>query len=129
MKNPIPSWAAGLLGTLVLALSGFLAVSPAGASDTPATRASSLELFLDVYGLTRSAYVDTVESRVLVEYALQGMLQSLDPNSMLLTPTSTKNLRIQLEGSFEGVGSPWARGRAGSPSSAPSRELPPTGPA
>ncbi len=104
MKNPIPSWAAGLLGTLVLALSGFLAVSPAGASDTPATRASSLELFLDVYGLTRSAYVDTVESRVLVEYALQGMLQSLDPNSMLLTPDEYENLRIQLEGSFEGVG-------------------------
>ncbi len=104
MKNPIPSWASGLLGTLLLAFTGFLAVSPAGAKDTPAARASSLELFLDVYGLTRSAYVDTVESRVLMEAALQGMLQSLDPNSMLLTPREYENLRIQLEGSFEGVG-------------------------
>ncbi len=104
MKNPIPPWASGLLGTMVLVLSGFLAVNPAGASESPATRTSSLELFLDVYGLTRSAYVDTVESRVLVEYALQGMLQSLDPNSMLLTPKEYENLRIQLEGSFEGVG-------------------------
>lgn len=104
MKNPIPSWASGLLGTLLLALSGFLSVSPADAADTPASRASSLELFLDVYGLARSAYVDTVESRFLIEEALQGMLQSLDPNSMLLTPREYENLRIQLEGSFEGVG-------------------------
>ncbi len=104
MKNPIPSWASGLLGTLLLAFSGFLSVSPAGAAETPASRASSLELFLDVYGLTRSAYVDTVESSVLIEEALQGMLQSLDPNSMLLTPREYENLRIQLEGSFEGVG-------------------------
>jgi carboxyl-terminal processing protease len=104
MKNPIPSWASGLLGTLLLAFTGFLAVTPADARDTPAERASSLELFLDVYGLTRSAYVDTVESRVLMEAALQGMLQSLDPNSMLLTPREYENLRIQLEGSFEGVG-------------------------
>lgn len=104
MKNPIPSWASGLLGTLLLAFTGFLSVSPADAQDTPAERASSLELFLDVYGLTRSAYVDTVESRDLMEAALQGMLQSLDPNSMLLTPREYDNLRIQLEGSFEGVG-------------------------
>lgn len=104
MRNPIPSWAAGLLGTLVFAVGGFLAASTAGAKDTAAARASSLELFLDVYGLTRGTYVDTVESRVLVEEALQGMLQALDPNSMLLTPREYENLRIQLEGSFEGVG-------------------------
>ncbi len=104
MKNPIPPWASGLLGTLLLALSGFLSVSTAGATETPASRAGALELFLDVYGLARSAYVDTVESRFLIEEALQGMLQSLDPNSMLLTPREYENLRIQLEGSFEGVG-------------------------
>jgi carboxyl-terminal processing protease len=104
MKNPIPSWAAGLLGTLVFAVSGFLSVSAAGAKDTPTSRASSMELFLDVYGLARGTYVDTVDSRYLIEEALQGMLQALDPNSMLLTPSEYENLRIQLEGSFEGVG-------------------------
>lgn len=54
--------------------------------------------------MTRSAYVDSVGSADLIEAAIEGMLLSLDPNSMLLTPDQYDDLRVQLEGSFEGVG-------------------------
>ena len=107
MKDLVPGWVATVTGTLLIAAALVLALPPAASAqieETPAERASSLELFFDVYGLARSSYVDTLESRVLIEDALQGMLQSLDPNSVLLTPEEFENLQIQLEGSFEGVG-------------------------
>ncbi len=107
MKNLIPGWVAAVTGTLLIAASLVLALPPtasAQSQESPAERASSLELFFDVYGLTRASYVDTLSSRDLIEQALQGMLQSLDPNSVLLTPEELENLQIQLEGSFEGVG-------------------------
>lgn len=107
MRDLVPGWVAAVTGTLLVTAALLLALPPAAsakAEETPAERASSLELFFDVYGLARSSYVDTLESRVLIEHALQGMLQSLDPNSVLLTPEELDNLQIQLEGSFEGVG-------------------------
>ncbi len=107
MKDLVPGWVAVTTGMLLLTVSIMLGLPPVAAAqdeETPAARASSLELFFDVYGITRSSYVDTVQSRELVEEALQGMLQSLDPNSVLLTPEELENLQIQLEGSFEGVG-------------------------
>jgi len=107
MKDLVPGWVAAVAGTLLITASLLLALPPAASAqneETPAERASSLELFFDVYGLVRSSYVDTLQSRELIEEALQGMLQSLDPNSVLLTPEEYENLQIQLEGSFEGVG-------------------------
>ncbi|PIE51596.1 peptidase S41 [Candidatus Fermentibacteria bacterium] len=107
MKDLVPGWVAAVTGALLLTAAVLLALPPAASAlveETPAARASSLELFFDVYGLARSSYVDTLQSRELVEEALQGMLQSLDPNSVLLTPEELENLQIQLEGSFEGVG-------------------------
>ncbi len=109
MRDLVPGWVAAITGTLLVTAALVLALPPVAeaqsqSEETSATRASSLELFFDVYGLTRSSYVDTVTSRELVEEALQGMLRSLDPNSVLLTPDELENLQIQLEGSFEGVG-------------------------
>ena len=103
MRKMLPSWAAMLVASLTLVLAGFLAI-PSVSAETATERSSSLELFLDVYSMTRVTYVDSLDSAELVEAALQGMLQSLDPNSVLLTPSEFENLQIQLQGSFEGVG-------------------------
>ncbi|MBD3371036.1 PDZ domain-containing protein [Candidatus Fermentibacteria bacterium] len=103
MKKYIPAWVAVLLASAMILTGGFLATPDAGA-ETATERSSSLELFLDVYSMTRSTYVDSVESVELVESAIRGMLRSLDPNSVLLTPAEYENLQIQLQGSFEGVG-------------------------
>ncbi|HRW78821.1 MAG TPA: S41 family peptidase, partial [Candidatus Sabulitectum sp.] len=107
MKDLVPGWVAAVTGALLFTAALVLGMpreARAGIVETPAERASSLELFFDVYGLAKSSYVDSLESRELIEEALQGMLQSLDPNSVLLTPEEFENLQIQLEGSFEGVG-------------------------
>lgn len=103
MRKPVPGWLAASAGVALLALS-LVQTTPRAAAEPASARITAAELFMDVYGMTRSAYVDSVGSADLIEAAIEGMLLSLDPNSMLLTPDQYDDLRVQLEGSFEGVG-------------------------
>jgi carboxyl-terminal processing protease len=45
-----------------------------------------LKIFSDVIQLIEKEYVDDVESKELIQKAIQGMVQSLDPHSSLLPP-------------------------------------------
>ena len=49
-------------------------------------------------------YVDTLSEDKLVEDAIRGMLEKLDPHSSYTTAKETKALTEPLTGSFEGVG-------------------------
>lgn len=49
-------------------------------------------------------YVDTVNENKLVEDAIKGMLQGLDPHSSYSTPEETKELNEPLQGNFSGIG-------------------------
>lgn len=103
MKKFLPGWVTVLLAAGLLVAGGLLVLPSAVAYDSVSTN-SSIELFIDVFARTSTAYVDSVDAQELVEAALRGMLESLDPNSILLNPEDYENLRIQLSGSFEGVG-------------------------
>lgn len=49
-------------------------------------------------------YVDTVREDQLVEDAIRGMLEKLDPHSSYTTVKETKAMTESLQGSFEGIG-------------------------
>ena len=49
-------------------------------------------------------YVDTVNADKLVEDAIRGMLEKLDPHSAYSDPKETKAMNEPLNGSFEGIG-------------------------
>ena len=49
-------------------------------------------------------YVDSVDTEKLVEDAIRGMLEKLDPHSQYSTPEQTKRLNEPLQGSFDGIG-------------------------
>ncbi len=51
-----------------------------------------------------SLYVDTVNGDKVVEDAIRGMLEKLDPHSSYSTPKETKAMTEPLNGSFEGIG-------------------------
>ena len=52
----------------------------------------------------KSQYVDSVDERKLVEDAIRGMLEKLDPHSTYSTPKEVKQMNEPLNGSFEGIG-------------------------
>jgi len=53
---------------------------------------------------TANLYVDSVDEAKLVEDAIRGMLEKLDPHSSYSTPKETKSMNEPLQGNFEGIG-------------------------
>ncbi len=63
-----------------------------------------LTLFSDVLERIRADYVDPVSDEKLVEYAINGMLSSLDPHSGYLNKKSFEDMQTQTRGEFGGLG-------------------------
>ncbi|MGB6230441.1 MAG: S41 family peptidase [Litorimonas sp.] len=63
-----------------------------------------LDLFADVMARVRSDYVVEVEDGELIEDAINGMLQSLDPHSSYVNPENFRRLQEQTSGRYVGVG-------------------------
>ena len=86
---------------------GALALIPAATAAMAAAESDSyrmLDEFMDVFQKVRSDYVDKVDDEKLIKGAISGMLASLDPHSAYLDKSDYRNLEIQMEGSYGGLG-------------------------
>lgn len=63
-----------------------------------------LKIFSDVIETVQREYVDDVDPKELIQKAIQGMVQSLDPHSSLLPPEAFEDLQIDTKGKFTGIG-------------------------
>lgn len=63
-----------------------------------------LDLMMNILKQVRNEYVDEVDDRKIIEAAIQGMLRSLDPHSTYLNPDVYKQVRVQMEGEYGGLG-------------------------
>jgi len=63
-----------------------------------------LDLFADVLARVRTDYVVDVNDAELIEAALNGMLQSLDPHSSYVNPEQFKELQVTTSGEYGGLG-------------------------
>jgi carboxyl-terminal processing protease len=84
---------------------GFMGGSAAagGASNT-APANEFLKTFTEALDIIQKNYVDEVQTKQLIEGAINGMLASLDPHSAYLTPDLYKELQVDTKGSFGGLG-------------------------
>ena len=64
----------------------------------------SLEAFSNILSIVKKNYVEDVETKNLVNGAINGMLSSLDPHSAYLTPELYKDLQSDTQGRFGGLG-------------------------
>ena len=63
-----------------------------------------LDFFGKVFDKVKKNYVDEVSDEKLMEAAINGMLQSLDPHSGYLNEKNFKEMQIQTRGQFGGLG-------------------------
>ena len=63
-----------------------------------------LSLFGDVFERVRASYVKDITDKKLIESAINGMLNSLDPHSNYLNKESFKKMQVQTRGKFGGLG-------------------------
>ncbi len=73
-------------------------------SAVPRQDYESLELFTNILSIVKKNYVEEVDTKNLVDGAVGGMLTSLDPHSAYLTPEHYKDLQMDTQGRFGGLG-------------------------
>ena len=72
-------------------------------SDTKETY-KQLSIFNEVYNRVKNQYVEEVTDKELIEKALNGMLQALDPHSSFMSEEIYKEMQMDTSGSFGGLG-------------------------
>jgi carboxyl-terminal processing protease len=60
--------------------------------------------FSEVFGAVKNNYVEPVEDKKLIAGAIQGMLSDLDPHSQYLDADAFKDLQVNTQGEFGGLG-------------------------
>lgn len=90
------SFSAGLILSVSLA---------ASADDKPEKLPlEDIELLADVFGSIKSYYVDDVADSKLIENAIKGMVEGLDPHSSYLDFNAFKDMEESTMGEFGGLG-------------------------
>lgn len=95
-----PTFLASLL-LLLASTSWSFAQSRQNESDIDVTQIRKLQM---AQLAVTQLYVDSVNQKKLVEDAIKGMLDKLDPHSSYSNPEETKKMNEPLEGNFEGIG-------------------------
>lgn len=60
--------------------------------------------FVDVYNTIRNEYVEEKDGKTLIDLAIEGMINGLDPHSMYLKKSELKNFTDKASGSYVGFG-------------------------
>ncbi|MBI2447496.1 MAG: S41 family peptidase [Candidatus Omnitrophica bacterium] len=81
-------------------------LSPSSTADRKAAEElyNQMEVFTDSITLIQNNYVDEIEPQKLIHGAIKGMLSSLDPHSQFMEPDFYKEMKVQTEGEFGGLG-------------------------
>jgi carboxyl-terminal processing protease len=87
---------------LVALISAGAGQAIADAKDTDTYK--ELALFGEVFEKVRDTYVEPVSDEKLIEYAINGMLTSLDPHSSYMNEKNFADMQVQTKGTFGGLG-------------------------
>lgn len=63
-----------------------------------------LKVLTEVLSLIQSQYVDEVNLKDLIHGGIRGMLETLDPHSAFMPPEVFKEMQVETQGSFGGLG-------------------------
>lgn len=64
----------------------------------------NLKAFNEILDIVEKNYVEPVDSKTLIQGAINGMIKNLDPHSSYMTPETYKELEMETRGSFGGIG-------------------------
>jgi carboxyl-terminal processing protease len=83
------------------AMVGTSATAQSAPKDDPL---KEMDEFMAVYKRVKASYVDKVDDKQLMEGAIQGMLNTLDPHSAFLDKSDFQSLQTQIDGEYGGLG-------------------------
>ena len=91
----------GLVTGILISLNYSASASKEEASALPV---EELRTFADVFNAIKQGYVEPIDDKKLITYAISGMLSNLDPHSAYLDADAFKDLQVSTQGEFGGLG-------------------------
>jgi carboxyl-terminal processing protease len=91
-----------LIGLLFLIL--FLFSKHSHSANDETTIYEKIDIFSDVLDKINKEYVDEINQNEVMDAAINGVLQSLDPYSAYMSPESFDSMRTETSGEFGGLG-------------------------
>lgn len=95
-------FAATLIGTSLLLSTNLNA--KADVEESGESRLGALAKFTKVLGTVEKYYVDDIKFQEIIEKSIEGLLSNLDAHSSFLDQKKFKDMKIQTEGEFGGLG-------------------------
>ncbi len=98
--------ATGLLSTVTAAylLGGFAQAKSTSTESTAKEKLEAYIKFTQILNVIEKEYVDEVNTTSLVDKALKGLMSNLDSHSTFMDTKAYKDLTVQTEGEFGGLG-------------------------
>src|SRR5260370_36985799 len=96
--------AAGAALTVFVTQAPMIAVGSSARAAAAVDAYRQLNLCGDIFERVRSHYVEKPDDSKLVESAINGMLNGLDPHSSYMDPKSFRDMQVQTHGEFGGLG-------------------------
>ena len=93
-----------VLFTAVASMAALVSTSAVAQSTPKADPLKEMDEFIAVYKRVKASYVDKVDDKQLMEGAIQGMLNTLDPHSAFLNKSDFQSLQTQIDGEYGGLG-------------------------
>jgi len=105
MRSEGPFWKGRKCVVVVLVLA-LLIIGGGGRQEVTAVEESyeRLKVFAEVLSLIQTNYVEETKPRDLIYSGIKGMLESLDPHSAFMPPDMFKEMQVETQGSFGGLG-------------------------
>ncbi|MCP4335421.1 MAG: S41 family peptidase [Gammaproteobacteria bacterium] len=94
----------GFLGGTLFGLLVAVALSVHALKEEEQIPFEDLQAFTEVFSKVKSDYVESVDEKKLLEDAIRGMLNGLDPHSSFLNTSEFNDLKIGTTGQFGGLG-------------------------
>jgi carboxyl-terminal processing protease len=91
----------GLVAGILVSVNFSAIAQKDGQSHLPV---EELRSFADVFNAIKQGYVEPIEDKKLITYAISGMLSNLDPHSAYLDTDAFKDLQVSTQGEFGGLG-------------------------
>jgi len=91
----------GLVAGILVSLNFSAIAEKNGQTPLPV---EELRSFADVFNAIKQGYVEPIEDKKLITYAISGMLSNLDPHSSYLDNEAFKELQVSTQGEFGGLG-------------------------
>ena len=93
-----------VLKNIIIILISLLYFSNATYSENVDKLYKKIDLFSEVLEKIQNEYVDEIDQAEVMDSAINGVLQSLDPYSAYMNPETFKEMKTETSGEFGGLG-------------------------